>query len=558
MKKNFLKWGAGVVMMLLVTACSNNARISNLLDKLPADADVVMVGDLKTVVESAGGTVDGSKIELPSFITDELKGSKSRDLEDALEKVEESGVDASACALTVDFEGDHPTIVFSIKDEETFIKYIEEEEYDNDKEEDGVTYYVKEESGDYYSGASCIAVTDGVAYIAPMTYGDKPTKYLRKLIKKANDDSFGSTPFADYITEGNAFGMSIKLPKELRQELKAYGLSKDLANFYTGVICVRGNLDSDNAELNFKMFDEDGNEKDISVLEKYMKLDGTINPKALEYLGTKEVLVYALSMKDVNWDKYLKNLMSAADIEVGGAEMAVVKSYLERFDGTIAFGIGLNNGITSMVKVNCGNDAMQEVPMTLVAETKEGKAKTIVSDIKALLDKEQSMTYKSTADGLTIDLPNGAGSINIAAKGKLLVISNHEIKEGNNNPTVKLEGFANANTMFALVLNKDNQLCKDISLKNNITAVASFDAKAMEGTLKLTMDGDNSMGIVGKVAKTIIEISNNADKIQTKINAAMPSRPSYNDYDSYDPYGYDYDNAVDSCVAVDSCDTIYN
>lgn len=545
MKKNLLKLCAGLVLTLLVTACSKNPRMSALLEKLPADADVVVVGDLKTVVESAGGSVDGSKVKLSSFITDEMKGRAERELDELLDKVEDSGVDASACAGVGNFDDREPTYVFKIEDKEKFIQYIEDEDFDNDDEEDGVTYYLKENGNSYSTYGSCIAIDGDVAYAVFDVWegGDfNPVKHVRKIIRNAKEESFGSTKFADYIDNGNAFGMAIKMPKELKRELKKAGLSNDLANLYTGVLCVRGSLDSDNAELNFKMFESDGKEKDTSALDKYMKTDGYINAKALAYLGEKDVFVYALSVKDVDWDKYLDDYVS----NVGGdrASLAVVKSYLEKLDGTVALGIGLNDGITSMAKIERGKEVMKELPLTLVAETKEGKAKSIMNDLKALL-KKQGVTFKSTSNyGLKIEMPDNNGSVNIASRGDLLIFSNHDIKESNSNPTVKAGGFDKANAVLALVLKKDNKLAKDLGLRSDIQAIFSCDVKGMEGTLKLSMDGDKSVGIIGKMAKEVLEVVNNANKIAEKYDAVSRRYSSY--YGYYDSYDYDYADTVAS------------
>ena len=49
--------------MLMAASCSDNSKMKGLLEQVPADADVVLVGSVKTVLESAGG-----KSSLLSFI----------------------------------------------------------------------------------------------------------------------------------------------------------------------------------------------------------------------------------------------------------------------------------------------------------------------------------------------------------------------------------------------------------------------------------------------------------------------------------------------------------
>ena len=42
--------------------------MKDLLENVPASMDVVMVGNVKTIIESAGGNMEDSKIHLPKFL----------------------------------------------------------------------------------------------------------------------------------------------------------------------------------------------------------------------------------------------------------------------------------------------------------------------------------------------------------------------------------------------------------------------------------------------------------------------------------------------------------
>ena len=63
------------MLLFLATSCFNNSKTKNLLDQIPADLDIVVVGDAKTIIESAGGTIEESQIILPSYLTDEMSNS---------------------------------------------------------------------------------------------------------------------------------------------------------------------------------------------------------------------------------------------------------------------------------------------------------------------------------------------------------------------------------------------------------------------------------------------------------------------------------------------------
>lgn len=65
--------------MVMVASCSDNSKMKGLLEQVPADADVVFVGNVKTVLESAGGALDNSQVILPAFISDNMsQGEKQK------------------------------------------------------------------------------------------------------------------------------------------------------------------------------------------------------------------------------------------------------------------------------------------------------------------------------------------------------------------------------------------------------------------------------------------------------------------------------------------------
>ena len=49
-----------VLALVLSTSCSDNAKMKDLLENVPASMDVVMVGNVKTIIESAGGNMEDS------------------------------------------------------------------------------------------------------------------------------------------------------------------------------------------------------------------------------------------------------------------------------------------------------------------------------------------------------------------------------------------------------------------------------------------------------------------------------------------------------------------
>lgn len=52
--------------VLLSVSCTDNTKMQNLLENIPENTDFVFVGSVKTVLESAGGKIENSKIVLPN------------------------------------------------------------------------------------------------------------------------------------------------------------------------------------------------------------------------------------------------------------------------------------------------------------------------------------------------------------------------------------------------------------------------------------------------------------------------------------------------------------
>lgn len=540
MKKTLMKWSLSLALVLAVTACSENSGMKNMLECIPENTDLVVVGNVKTIVESAGGKIDnggfvngikqsfglsadGSTVELPSYITDNLTGKDENKIEEIQEFLKDGGIDVNACALAFNYEDPEPTVILSILNEEGFIKAIKDNDYDHEKEKDGIEFYKKTMyASEYGSEENFIAIYKGYAYFLPEVWSGSDfdaVKHLRRFISDAGDKSFASTKFADYITSGNAVGLSAKMPKRLRDELVRGGMPKRMADMYDGVVCMKSNLDSEAATVSVKFFDKDGSEKLNELAKAYCNTEATINPKALSYLGDDEVLVTAVACKDMKWDKYFDDMFKDYEI-FDRTELSLIKAYLEKFDGTVAFGIGVRDGIRSFGRVDANESLfMQEIPFTLVCETRAGKAQSVIGDLKALLDK-QGVSYSNASDGIRVDVPETTFSFYLEAKGDMLVLSNHKIKSNNDNPTVSSVTADKSSAFFALVLNKDNALMEQLGVENTLQVLATADAKTFETSMTIRMDGDEGDGIIGKIAKAIMGMVDNEQELSRTVREA--------------------------------------
>ncbi len=537
-------------MMLLLAACTGGSKQAELLEKIPADVELVAVGNAKYIIESAGGTIEGSKITLPSYITDNLSKRELREFEDLMDMVENNGINIEACAVAMPDVNGEPIIIFNVIDAEKFKKAIEDEDFDEKDSEDGVVYYKKQtydsEYNDDYDSYSYIAIEDAYVYLVEevRNYKDfKPIREIKKMIADAKENSFAGTAFGNYITDGNTAGLAVRIPREAKRELREEGLPRDFIEMVDGVICFTGDLTGNTAKVGMKFFDEDGQDKSIDYFAKYMNLDAKISSKALSYMGENESLIYAVAIEDVDWDEYMDIVADAANLR--GSErsaMTLTKTYLEKFNGTVAFGVGLTHGLKSVKELYREENIMDEIAMTMVCETKEGEAKKLLKDTKSLLDGA-GIDYDDTSDGINITIPGGMGNLYAKITDDIIVISNHRISDSNDNATVDKVNFTDFTGAIGLVIDKNHKIMQDLELNNSVQADFGFNALKMEATMTLTVEGDGSEGLIETVAKTVLELA----KDEEKLKKFMPGR-----YDEYSQPDYGSTEPPADSLMVDS------
>ncbi len=227
-----------ILAMIMSVSCSKNTKVRELLDHIPASADFVAVGNVKTIVESMGGTLEDSKLKIPTYIMDALPDDATKEVDETNDFLKKSGVDPEACALMVDYDDDKPVLVCHIGDIDKFINAIKGYGYTQTSTEDELVIYCSDY--DY------VAVAGSYAYYLESIYSSKKAqRYLENIIDDAQDKSVASTDYGDYMAEGNAGGLAIRWPKELRNQIRKMGLPSDALSIYDGIICLRSELSED-------------------------------------------------------------------------------------------------------------------------------------------------------------------------------------------------------------------------------------------------------------------------------------------------------------------------
>ncbi|MCD8266362.1 MAG: hypothetical protein LUC33_04325 [Prevotellaceae bacterium] len=549
MKKILLRTCLCLCAALSLAGCSRQNKMQELLGQIPEDVDMVVVGDAKAVLESAGFKVNGQDVKLPSYLRDALGEGAMEDVDELRSLLKRSGIELEACALSMSYRDERPIVVFALSDADKFLKAIKGEGFRKTREDEGVKYYRKtvyESTYDpSYNDYGYIAVNGKYAYWIESVWAGSlfdAERTLGRMISEAKESPFSKTGYAKYITKGNAAGAAFRVPQGVRQDMRDKGFPSKLVEALDGVVCLKGDLCEGEAKVRLRLYDEDGSPRKYAGKGGLVDLGAKVNPDALSYLGKDEFLVAALSLKDVDLDECLDVVAEMAELTRSDrAALSAVSSYLGRLDGTMAIGVGLANGLSSVKKAKEGRGVMEEVPLTIVCETKEGKAKGLLSDLEGLLEAG-GIDYDGTSSGLSVTIPT-VGSIYAEAKDNVVVLSNRPISKKGENPAVKSVDFGKSMSTVAAVLGKGNPLAEDLGLDGGVELELSLDAEELELSLVLGMDGGKGAGIVEKVARACLRMASRPDELEELLGGG--------DYD----YDYDFDDvALDTVAAEDDWD----
>lgn len=548
MIKKIIKLGMMVVAMALATSCSNG-KMGEMLDLVPVNSEVAIVGDVETVLKSAGGEFKDGEIKLPSNIENELPSSMSRELDNLNEMIHDAGINPEVACMAhnqkfIDYRN---IFIFKVKNEDKLLSYLDDKRFREQDEDDGLTIYVKKEDSGWSSRNTYVGLKGSYIYVMPdvfMFSGSEfePERAMKKFVEAAKEESLGNTKAAKYVAEANAAGIVIHFSKEMRREMRR-DIPSDMMNLFEGYICMRADLKDENLSITYKMFSEDGNERSMEDFAKLMNTEAKINPEALTYLSKDENQVMAVSLKDVKWNKYLDQISEAAEFSRSDkAIMDVISGYLKKVDGTVAVGYGMKGGVDGFIDIENGYKPFETMSFTLVAETKDNKAKGVVNDLKTMMDS-YGFPYEATSTGFTIDIDNNS-KLYGEAKGNYVIFANHKIKQ-EGSPAVKAINFSDYIAAGSFVFTKNSKLMTDLGINNDIIATFSTDAKSCEATFNIEIRGGKAKGFVGKLLGIIIDVVANEKKIQEKSNKRyeqiMKERNSY----------YHEEYATDSVAYVD-------
>lgn len=511
--KTFAK-GVLAAATLLLAACSGHNGSTELLEKVPHDMDIVVYGDLETIIESAGGTVSDNHFTLPTYFTDELNERSLHRVEKLNAMLSECGIDPKVGVVAGKFDYKQPVVLFSISSAKKLSSALENNGWEETESSSDFTIYKKktyESSMPEYDDYSYIGVNDNVIYvIADVWVGSSfnAVSTMQDFASAAKSKNFASTSFAEYISDSNAGGLCVHLPAEMRKELRREGIPSSLTSLLNGVVCVKGSINGDNAEAWCKMFDEDGNEVDYSQFADIYDINATISSKALKFINKNEQLVAAMALKDVDWDELIEMAGQMGGLSRSQRAMFnVAQGYLNKLDGTMAVGVGLLNGMESIEALDRYNSRpFDEVMATIVVETKSGKGKSLLSDIKGAFDS-MHIPYNETSHGIKVSVQDGI-DFYVENHDDILVLSTRKIETGSNQAAdyAKLTDYLMG---AGVAVDHSDPLFRDLGIPYDVRlAMCGKGGEHPEGIIRMTVSGGSEKGIIAKIAKTAIKLKN--------------------------------------------------
>ncbi len=120
-------YSVAMMTLVIMAACSSDRAgdVRGLLQTIPADASMVAVADLKSILEKAGCKVDGTDVTPGKELVKALEASKNAENKEFLARIQNGGIDPSVAALFI--EGYNTYFTGFIADTEKFKAFIEKE-----------------------------------------------------------------------------------------------------------------------------------------------------------------------------------------------------------------------------------------------------------------------------------------------------------------------------------------------------------------------------------------------------------------------------------------------
>lgn len=563
MKKKILYIVSMVMAVATISSCSCSSSSNDLLDRVPADADYVALGQVKNTIENAGGTLndEGNTVTLPAYITSAFP-EMQEGVDEFNSNLQENGINYSSVAVFGYFNNDDPIIVAKINDTDK-AKAFYQKNYGDPTTENGATIYTNDSDYAYSSRQECYAIADGYLYTCQGWYDsddEMPKNRILKAIDEANNKAFSKLGVASALAKANVGGGVINLTRGLNELKREEPQLASLADQLSGYVLITGNLDGPEATVEVSLVDESGDVKSWPTLPNvnfnnereqgaYNFFANVFNHRAafnadmLRYMPQDINMVYGLNIGDLKWDEIITDMQQAHMIGRSDANnMRMAAVYLDSFKGSVALGVGYDGSIADLV--NFSEQTAMQMSFALVVEAKDGKAQQTLSQISALANSfGSSLGIRNTGNGLEFDVPGTDMTIYLTAADNMLILANRPFTGAADNEVTRTAQVGNSPVIIAAAFNKDNTMLRELGLNYGLAAYAAGNIDKAQGKLVLKATG-TSEKLLPLLIKTCINLMQNG---QVMSLFGGGNSYEYGDYE-YEEY-YDYDDDSDYEVA---------
>ena len=515
-----------LVALLTLTACSKGGPRADLLSRVPADRDVAVVGDLGVIVESLGGTVDGSEITVPDYLLTAMMSDDDKQLVRFIRSLSQSGINLEDIAVAFKYNDYSSVAVMKVDDESLLYSFSKANNFAELPTQKGVRFYkIDRISGSDVPARIAMGLKDDYVYLAIDKNSEKSgTQLISSFIAAANASALSKTDLKDYLLEGNAASGVMRWSYDMKQTWRTLGVPKEMSDLCNGYICFDLTLEGQKASGSLRLLDQKGKKVDSKIFSKFIDMDGRISTGAMKYINHDETYVYAMAMKKFNWDL----LTGAATRKLNGPQAfmaGTIIGYLKKIDGTVAVGLNVGSG-----NLNDISELQKSLGFTAVLELKKGK--TAFKDIKSLIQSIGVPFSESGNNAISISMkPLIDGDLNILYDGDYLVVSSRAINKSGDNPVVKSNDFGRYLMAYGAQMGNGSSV-PGFTVPFDCDMFWGFDGADVRVDYKISLNGGQGRGFLEKFARASIEQMQMRQK-QMPASAIVDQEPDSDD-DFYD------------------------
>ncbi|MDE7119052.1 MAG: hypothetical protein K2O10_00415 [Muribaculaceae bacterium] len=454
------------LVAIVLTSCSKD---SNVLSRIPADADLVMKVDMVKVYENAGCAVDGGRVTLSDQLLKLLWGNPGdAQARFASELFASGSVDLNHVFMVVSFKGGDPVLMAAVNDRAALEKCLVGGGMSAVDAQGWSCWSTGEEYG------LVLLVADDVVVMTDGEDAADAVAIVNKTLDGASKKSIADSDWkSNLLMASNTVDMVVKFDNVPQfAQLKSYG---------NAVVTL--DLDGAKASATSEFRDDDGKLVDRSNgIEKFMT---DIDTSMLKYLNSNDMVVTAFGVKsDFPWQQAGQEMEKA---QPGSSQIfALIISYLKSLNGTTIIGFGPKQGAGSFMASGI-SDFTAYWDVVLATQLTAGSAEKYITQIEAFVKMQgdgAGVTAERMADN-TLKIMLDGVAIYASADGNTLLVKTSP--EATGSPTVDAAMLKGHSNILAARIPVESALATDLSLTFG-TELSIWSEKAV-GHLELQLTG---------------------------------------------------------------------